>query len=472
VTREVDVCVLGGGPAGSSLAASLAQSGNRVAVVEQRLFPRSHVGESLSAGVWPLLDSLGVSRSTVEALGVRVTEAGVRWRTEVEERVPVADSLTVDRGRFDAVLLDHARSTGTAVLHGRAHRPERTASGWRVPLAEDSVFARFLADASGRRRVLGGRRHRTSPPMVALHARWRTEWSASGPQMRILAIPDGWLWCARLPAGEMRVMAFVDAERLTADRVEVGSVFRELVTSAPEMTSALETVPRAAKMQVCDASSYRLEEVMTLDAIRVGEAAFGIDPLSSSGVQAAIQTGLAGAAAVHCLLSSEGDTSAGLEYYTEQVRSSSAFHARTAGRLYGENRRHADRPFWSRRALLDEQPRDRERRVAVGELLPCRVRLRRPAELRETACRVGERIERRLALHSPELDRPVAFLAGAWIAPLLTELAAAPSLAEARRRWERSMPSERAGQILCWLVERGLLEPVDSLPAGNVGRSS
>jgi hypothetical protein len=50
--------------------------------------------------------------------------------------------------------------------------------------------------------------------------------------------------------------------------------------------------------------------------------------------------------------------------------------------------------------------------MALDELLPHRVRLRPPAELRETACRVGERIERRLALHFPEQDRPVAFLAG------------------------------------------------------------
>jgi hypothetical protein len=290
--------------------------------------------------------------------------------------------------------------------------------------------------------------------------------------MRILTLPDGWLWCARLPAGEMRVMAFVDSELLAADRTAVGPLFSQLVAAAPEMASALETMPRAAKVRVCDASSYRLEEVMMLDAIRVGEAAFGIDPLSSSGVQTAIQTGLAGAAAVHCLLSPDGDTSAGLEYYTEQVRASSAFHARTAGGLYAENCRHADRPFWRRRALLDEKPRSRERPVAVGELLPYRVRLSRPAELRETACRVGERIERRLALHSPELDRPVAFLAGVWIAPLLQNLEAAPSLAEARRLWERSLPSQRTAQILCWLVERGLLESVDPLPVGTVGRDS
>ena len=268
--------------------------------------------------------------------------------------------------------------------------------------------------------------------------------------MRIVALPDGWLWYACLPAGEVRAMAFVDRERLTADRTDVGRLFRDLVAGAL-------APPSGVKVHACDASSYCLDEVMTVDAIRVGEAAFGIDPISSSGVQTAIQSGLAGAAAVHCLLS--GDSSAGLEYYIDQVRASSAFHSRTAGRLYAEHTRHADRPFWRRRSAVPEQPRDRPSPMALDELLPYRVRLRPPAELRETACRVGERIERRLALHFPEQDRPVAFLAGVWIAPLVTDLEVAPSLAEALRGWERTLDPQLAAQIMSWLVERNLLEP-------------
>ena len=55
---------------------------------------------------------------------------------------------------------------------------------------------------------------------------------------------------------------------------------------------------RLRRSRVCDASSYRFAEVVTSDAIRVGEAAFAIDPLSSSGVQTAMQTGLAAAATI------------------------------------------------------------------------------------------------------------------------------------------------------------------------------
>ena len=44
---EYDVIVIGGGPAGSSSATFLAQSGKRVLLLEREKFPRYHIGESL-----------------------------------------------------------------------------------------------------------------------------------------------------------------------------------------------------------------------------------------------------------------------------------------------------------------------------------------------------------------------------------------------------------------------------------------
>src|SRR5438034_6916845 len=42
-----DVAIIGGGPAGSTAAALLAQAGRRVIIFEREKFPRFHIGESL-----------------------------------------------------------------------------------------------------------------------------------------------------------------------------------------------------------------------------------------------------------------------------------------------------------------------------------------------------------------------------------------------------------------------------------------
>jgi flavin-dependent dehydrogenase len=448
-----DVCVLGGGPAGATVARRLARAGYRVVVVEERPFPRPHVGESLSPAAWPVLDAAGVPRAAVRATGVRVRTAGIRWRTDDEEHLPLGDGLTVDRGAFDELLLDLARAAGAVVRAPlRAGRPARTPDGWRVPTPDGPVDARFLADATGRRRLLGGRWTPTSPRTVAVHARWAADRPADGPQTRIAALADGWSWAAVLPGGDVRVLAVTDPGSLAADGA--GRLLRRFVAAVPGVGAPPDGVP----VRVCDATSYEVGPAVEVDVVRVGEAAFAIDPLSACGVQTAIQSGLAAAATAHSLLSG-ADGGAALEYYGDLVRAASGLHARTASALYAEHHRHAAQPFWRRRAtapVVRPAPA-----TPLSGLMPRRIRLRPTAAVRPTACLVGDTIGRRPALHAPGLDRPVAFLGGRPVAPLLEELRTAPTLAAAVQQWERSWPG--GGRTLAdWLHRHDLLEPVEA----------
>lgn len=458
--QSVDVCVAGGGPGGSAVAGTLARLGYRVVVLAHA--PRQPpVGESLSPGIWPVLEILGLDRATVQDLGLRVVEAAVRWREDEDELVRLEDGIVVDRVRFDAVLLTRAEAAGATVVPTRAGRPVRTARGWVVPCSGGAVRARYLVDATGRQRLVRGVRTRTSARTVALHARWASNWPEDAPQTRIRAIADGWLWCARLPGDEVRLMAFVDPERMANGLEGTRQLFRRLLVQAPEMGQSVDPLPASVPVQVCDATSYRISRAAEMDLIRVGEAAFGIDPLSSSGVQTAIQTGLAAAATVHSILGSDGDAAAGLEYYDDLIATNVARHHQTAAELYAAHRPYADQPFWQRRAgtapsrEVPEPPS-----CSLAELSPHAVRLRPPAELRSVPCRLGDRIVRQAVLTSPVLDRPVAFLAGCALTPLIREMEAAPSLAAALDRWDRDLPPGQGRAIAQWLVERGLVELV------------
>ena len=73
---QCDVLVVGGGPAGATIAALLAQKGRHIVVLEEDRHPRFHIGESLLPLNLPLFDRLGVAED-VRRVGVYKSGAEV-----------------------------------------------------------------------------------------------------------------------------------------------------------------------------------------------------------------------------------------------------------------------------------------------------------------------------------------------------------------------------------------------------------
>ena len=115
--RECDVLVVGGGPAGSTVAALLAQTGRHVVVLEKDRFPRFHIGESLLPLNLPLFERLGIA-DQVERIGVYKPGAEVvsdehaqatTFRFDRNPYLSVDHSYHVRRADFDKLLLDNSR---------------------------------------------------------------------------------------------------------------------------------------------------------------------------------------------------------------------------------------------------------------------------------------------------------------------------------------------------------------------------
>src|SRR6266436_3128440 len=113
--EPIDVCVIGGGPAGASLGLRLAKLGRSVAIIEKASFPRRHVGESMTGGILPLLQVLGVLPQIESGQFLKAPRSTVLWAGHLNSK-ETHGGYQVDRGLFDEILLREAKSAGALVM--------------------------------------------------------------------------------------------------------------------------------------------------------------------------------------------------------------------------------------------------------------------------------------------------------------------------------------------------------------------
>src|ERR1700694_3395094 len=161
----VDVVVIGGGPAGSTVSTLLAQHGCKVKLFERERFPRFHIGESLIPETYwvfqrlKMLDKMKASSFVKKYSGQFVSASGKVsapfnfWDNKPHE---CSQTWQVIRSQFDTMMLDNAREQGV-----RVHQPARVlevlfegdrAVGVRIQRedgGEEEVRAHVVVDASG-----------------------------------------------------------------------------------------------------------------------------------------------------------------------------------------------------------------------------------------------------------------------------------------------------------------------------------
>lgn len=460
---RVDVSIIGAGPAGSALAIRLAQLGHNVCLIERSAFPRSHIGESLSPGIWTQLDLLG-ARLDIAAAGFSSCRTSmVHWQGDaaVTRDLGAPGGLLVDRGRFDALLLDRARALGVrviqpAVVRARKHHGD----GWQLDVESaegiTALDARFLADASGRTGIMHGRKMRVAPRTIALYGYWRGGSLPSEP--RIEAGDDMWYWGVPLPDDTYNAIVFVDAGDFRRRRVSsLDAAYRALIGRSGLMIS-LQEAHLAGPVQVADATPYLDSDTVGPHSIKVGEAALALDPLSSSGVQKAVGTALTGAIVINTLLRRPGQTEVSLRFYRNDLAESSNRHCRWAATHYALAATTRCAEFWTMRAAAaaaeaEPAPLLQADRTWSAETA---VVLSPEAAIVDEPCIVDEFVTVHPALRHPGLERPVAFLGGLKVANLLQPVRAGIALGALMDAWQIPIRSKPA--IASWLLDRDILQ--------------
>ncbi|HEV3004647.1 MAG TPA: FAD-dependent oxidoreductase [Pirellulales bacterium] len=512
MASDVDVCVVGGGPAGSSTALRLAQLGQRVCLVERACFPRPHVGESLPPTILPLLAELGL-RDAVERAGfLRAGPARLQWASLPpgqfdgkggQQGFDPLPGFQVDRGRFDQLLLDGARAAGVTVLApaqpGRAIADR--CGGWRMGVSCDGelieIRARFLVDAAGRRGFLKQPRAAIAPTTLALFGYWR-DVPLDGSETLIEDGPAEWFWGAPLPGGVFNATVFVDPQRyrccvsggglrsvssgglrgvsggglctvsggglctvsgdglrgvsgggLRKGRQDAATLYRSLLAGSNLLRGCLRG-RLIDQPRICDATCYASTVSVAANWIKVGESSFSIDPLSSQGVQTAIASGLTAAAVVNTLLVRPQNAPLAIAFYRDNQRAAVERHAHHAAEIYRRQAAVRSSPFWQSRARC-ERPAGAVP-IKHAPLHPqMAVCLAPDTHVIETGVLRNGFIEAHPALMCDSWDRPVAFVADFPIALLAAALRDARPAHEFVAMWSRRQPADVVWQLLAWL---------------------
>lgn len=368
-----DVCIVGGGPAGAAAAQVLARLGRRVIVIESSEFPRQHVGESLPASIWPLLAELQVDRKVASEPNGHYSGSWVQWGSPLQHRSFTAmgrSGMQVDRGQFDAILLNQARLAGALVCQPGFALPPVKLSGdvWSIQVKQPervvAFRARHIVDASGRRGWIRVARDRDCISSFALHAHWKSE--TADHETRIEAGSDYWLWAAPLGNARTSIAVFVDRSALRHQRAAGDSSRHSLIAESlhDEIVRASSLLRRNVvsfrlqPVQCCESTPYFVRDAAGSDWTMIGDSSMAIDPLSSQGVQAAIASGLRGAAVVNtCLLRPENAAMA-VELHNSRIRESFFRHKHWASEVYSQAAPSFPGSFWDARSAAIRDSHD------------------------------------------------------------------------------------------------------------------
>ena len=132
---KFEICVIGGGPAGSIIGSQLAQLGHETVIIDRLQPTQWHKVESFAAPILSILDSLGLSGVITTATVQRERRALVRWESNsIQPKLLEPQALLIERSLFDQRLRQSAAKAGASVLSpARARTPERKPRGPATP---------------------------------------------------------------------------------------------------------------------------------------------------------------------------------------------------------------------------------------------------------------------------------------------------------------------------------------------------
>lgn len=321
-----DITVVGGGPAGSTAAALLAQKGYSVLLLEKERFPRFQIGESLlpynndvfrELGIEDDLEAASFPRKYGATFITADGDVGHSFRFGRTLPARYASAYQVKRADFDDRLLRHARGKGVDVREAHSVTSVDLSDPARVVVTTPggTFESRFIIDASGHGTVVGSRLGKKveseTLKKISFFAHYKSV--LPDPDGRpigdtyIVVLRNGWFWMIPVADDMVSVGLVTDRDEFKASGLTPEELLQRTIAAAPYVAQRMASAEQVGPVRARKDFTYCMSQLTGPNFALVGDAAGFIDPIFSTGVFMAMRSAQIVANATHRLLQSGDD---------------------------------------------------------------------------------------------------------------------------------------------------------------------
>ena len=343
--EKYDCIIVGGGPAGSAAATIISQGGFDTLLLEREAMPRYHIGESLMPEAFWCFERLGVLDQMRNSDYVRKFSVQFGSATGKESQPfffkqhdprECSSTWQVERAEFDHMLFKNAEANGASCVD-QARVMDVLMDGDRavgatVQTAEGTskeVRAKVVVDATGLQAVIAhrmGLRHDEEDlKKIAIWSYFENAERDPGEHGGATIIlhtekKDSWFWFIPLRNGITSVGVVGDRNYMLEGRASPEQTFADELALCPAMQRRLAPSTNIEKYRVAREFSYTTTQQSGDGWVLVGDAMGFIDPIYSSGVYFALQSGIMAADAIVTGLKNDDTSATQLASWVDEFR--------------------------------------------------------------------------------------------------------------------------------------------------------